>query len=78
MKSVWPKVVKDRIQATYGYFAGSLIVTAASAYSIARSAFVHRWMRASPWLVSIKVKLKVKSIKSNFYSYITFRQLVVG
>jgi FtsH-binding integral membrane protein len=44
-------VVRERIQATYGYFAGSLVITAASAYGIARSRFIHRWMAASPWLV---------------------------
>jgi hypothetical protein len=50
-ESLWPKVVRERIQATYTYFAGSLMVTAASAYGIARSRFIHRWMAASPWLV---------------------------
>ncbi|XP_028406026.1 growth hormone-inducible transmembrane protein-like [Dendronephthya gigantea] len=48
--SLWPKVVRERIQATYGYFAGSLVITAASAYGIARSRFIHRWMAASPLL----------------------------
>ena len=45
-------MVRERIQATYGYFAGSLVITAASAYSIARSRFIGRWMAASPLLVS--------------------------
>ena len=43
-------MVRERIQATYGYFAGSLVITGASAYGIARSSLIHRWMAASPWL----------------------------
>ncbi|VVC92215.1 unnamed protein product [Leptidea sinapis] len=31
---LWPQYVKDRIKATYGYIAGSLIVTAGSAITV--------------------------------------------
>ncbi|EDO32604.1 predicted protein, partial [Nematostella vectensis] len=47
---MWPQVVRDRIHATYAYFAGSLAVTAGAAYSISRSRAVYTMMRASPLL----------------------------
>ena len=37
-KSVaWPQFIRERIRTTYGYVAGSLLFTAGSAISIARS-----------------------------------------
>ncbi|KXJ09778.1 Growth hormone-inducible transmembrane protein [Exaiptasia diaphana] len=48
---IWPQVVKDRIRSTYGYFAGSLAITAMSAYAVSRSRAVHTMMRSSPLLV---------------------------
>lgn len=48
---VWPQVVRDRVRSTYSYFAGSLAVTAVSAYVISQSRAVFTLMRASPWLV---------------------------
>ena len=52
---VWPQVVRDRVQSTYSYFAGSLAVTAVTAYAISQSRAVYTLMRASPWLVSCVV-----------------------
>lgn len=48
---VWPQVVRDRVRSTYTYFAGSLAVTAATAYGISQSRAIYTMMRASPWLV---------------------------
>lgn len=50
---VWPQVVRDRVRSTYTYFAGSLAVTAVTAYTISQSRAIYTLMRASPWLVSI-------------------------
>ena len=49
---VWPQVVRDRVRSTYTYFAGSLAVTAVTAYAISQSRAIYTLMRASPWLVS--------------------------
>jgi len=49
---VWPQVVRDRVRSTYSYFAGSLALTAGTAYAISQSRAVYTLMRASPWLVS--------------------------
>lgn len=48
---VWPQVVRDRVRSTYSYFAGSLALTAGTAYAISQSRAVYTLMRASPWLV---------------------------
>lgn len=53
---MWPQVVRDRIRSTYGYFAGSLALTAGAAYAISRSRAVHTLMRTSPLLVSIHLQ----------------------
>ena len=50
---VWPQVVRDRVRSTYTYFAGSLAVTAGTAYAISQSRAIYTLMRASPWLVSL-------------------------
>ena len=55
---VWPQVVRDRVRSTYTYFAGSLAVTAATAYGISQSRAIYTMMRASPWLVSVLLLLK--------------------
>lgn len=55
---VWPQVVRDRVRSTYSYFAGSLAVTAVSAYVISQSRAVFTLMRASPWLVSNWLQLR--------------------
>jgi hypothetical protein len=34
---LWSQTVRDRVKSTYMYFGGSLMVTAASAYQIAKS-----------------------------------------
>lgn len=62
LSSLWPKVVQERIRSTYGYFAGSLFITAASAYGIARSRFIHRWMAASPLLVRLAIEQSTQSL----------------
>ena len=51
---VWPQVVRDRVRSTYTYFAGSLALTAGTAYAISQSRAVFTLMRASPWLVSFE------------------------
>ena len=38
---VWPQVVRDRVRSTYTYFAGSLTVTAATAYGISPVSYTH-------------------------------------
>lgn len=48
---VWPQVVRDRVRSTYSYFAGSLALTAGTAYGISQSRAIYTLMRASPWLV---------------------------
>ncbi|XP_067046499.1 growth hormone-inducible transmembrane protein-like [Acropora muricata] len=48
---VWPQIVRDRVRSTYTYFAGSLALTAGTAYAISQSRAIHTLMRASPWLV---------------------------
>ena len=50
---MWPQVVRDRVRSTYGYFTGSLMVTAGAAYGISRSRFIFTMLRASPWLVRL-------------------------
>lgn len=49
---VWPQVVRDRVRSTYSYFAGSLALTAGTAYAISQTRAIYTLMRASPWLVS--------------------------
>lgn len=48
---LWPQVVRERVRSTYAYFAGSLGVTAITAYAISQSRFIYTLMRASPLLV---------------------------
>ena len=50
---VWPQIVRDRVRSTYTYFAGSLALTAGTAYAISQSRAIHTLMRASPWLVGL-------------------------
>lgn len=52
---VWPQVVRDRVRSTYTYFAGSLALTAGTAYAISQSRAIYTLMRASPWLVSLRL-----------------------
>ena len=49
--SVWPSYVKERINATYGYFGAGLGMTAASALSIARSPTLMRLATANSMMV---------------------------
>ena len=59
---VWPQVVRDRVRSTYSYFAGSLALTAGTAYAISQSRAIYTLMRASPWLVS-SIILNISLIK---------------
>lgn len=63
---VWPQVVRDRVRSTYSYFAGSLALTAGTAYAISQSRAVYTLMRASPWLVSsITLNLSLLKLSSS-------------
>lgn len=63
---VWPQVVRDRVRSTYSYFAGSLALTAGTAYAISQSRAVYTLMRASPWLVSsIIINLSLIKLSSS-------------
>lgn len=57
--SIWPQYVKDRIQSTYMYFAGSIGMTALSAAAVSRSPALMNLMTKSSWLVSFVIKIKV-------------------
>ena len=48
---LWPQVVRERVRSTYAYFAGSLGMTALTAYAVSQSRFIFTMMRASPLLV---------------------------
>ncbi|XP_001365591.1 growth hormone-inducible transmembrane protein [Monodelphis domestica] len=47
---IWPQYVKDRIHATYMYFAGSVGLTALSALAISRSPGLMAFMMKGSWL----------------------------
>lgn len=51
--SIWPQYVKDRIQTTYMYFAGSIGLTALSAVAVSRSPALMSLMTKGSWLVSL-------------------------
>lgn len=53
---MWPQYVKDRIQSTYAYFGGSVLLTAASAAAIFRSPVLLNLMSRSG-IVSIVVTM---------------------
>lgn len=57
--SIWPQYVKDRIQSTYMYFAGSIGMTALSAVAVSRSPALMSLMTRGSWLVSFVIKIKV-------------------
>lgn len=57
--SIWPQYVKDRIQSTYMYFAGSIGMTALSAAAVSRSPALMNLMTKGSWLVSFVIKIKV-------------------
>jgi FtsH-binding integral membrane protein len=48
--AIWPQVVKDRMKATYMYFGGSLIFTAASAVAVARSPTMLNLVSRGGWM----------------------------
>jgi len=48
---MWPQYVRDRIHATYSYFGGSIILTAASAAAAFRSPVMMNLMMKNSWLV---------------------------
>lgn len=47
---LWPQYVKDRIKSTYTYFGGSIVITAASAYSVFQSPKLLNMMMKNSWL----------------------------
>lgn len=51
--SLWPQYVKDRIKTTYGYIAGSLIITAGSAVAVFRTPALLNLVARSGWMVSL-------------------------
>lgn len=63
---VWPQVVRDRVRSTYSYFAGSLALTAGTAYAISQSRAIYTLMRASPWVVS-SIILNISLIKIELF-----------
>jgi FtsH-binding integral membrane protein len=48
--SLWPQYVKERIQNTYAYFGGSVVLTAASAAAIFRSPTLFNLVSRSGWV----------------------------
>jgi FtsH-binding integral membrane protein len=48
---MWPQYVRDRIHATYAYFGGSIILTAASAAAAFRSPVIMNMMMRNSWMV---------------------------
>ncbi|XP_039926520.1 growth hormone-inducible transmembrane protein [Hirundo rustica] len=48
--AIWPQYVKDRIQSTYMYFAGSIGMTALSAVAVSRSPALMNLMTKGSWL----------------------------
>ncbi|NXN85622.1 GHITM protein, partial [Bombycilla garrulus] len=48
--AIWPQYVKDRIQSTYMYFAGSIGMTALSAAAVSRSPALMNLMARGSWL----------------------------
>ena len=55
--SIWPQFIKDRISATYGYYASSLFVTLCSAVSVA----------SSPTLIRLKMKMNPTFVIQIFF-----------
>ncbi|XP_010620904.1 growth hormone-inducible transmembrane protein [Fukomys damarensis] len=47
---IWPQYVKDRIQSTYMYLAGSIGLTALSALAVARSPVLMNFMMRGSWV----------------------------
>ena len=62
--SLWPQYVKDRIKATYGYIAGSLMVTAGSAITVFRTPALLNLVARNGWMVSYFMKSIVQLTKS--------------
>ncbi|KAL4712945.1 hypothetical protein ACJJTC_012015 [Scirpophaga incertulas] len=48
--SLWPQYVKDRIKATYGYIAGSLLLTAGSAATVFRTPALLNLVARNGWM----------------------------
>ncbi|XP_066180271.1 growth hormone-inducible transmembrane protein [Sylvia atricapilla] len=48
--AIWPQYVKDRIQSTYMYFAGSIGMTALSAVAVSRTPALMNLMTKGSWL----------------------------
>lgn len=59
--SLWPKYVKDRIKATYGYIAGSIVVTAGSAYTVFRTPALLNLVARNGWMVSLKIIITISN-----------------
>lgn len=53
---LWPQYVKDRIRSTYGYIAGSLVITAGSAVTVFRTPALLQLVSRNGWM-SILVTL---------------------
>jgi len=47
---IWPQYVRDRIHATYAYFGGSIVITAASAAAAFRSPTIMNLMMKNSWV----------------------------
>ncbi|CAG4998379.1 unnamed protein product [Parnassius apollo] len=47
---LWPQYVKDRIKATYGYIAGSLVLTAGSAITVFRTPALLNLVARNGWM----------------------------
>uniref|UniRef100_A0A2A4JJC8 Growth hormone-inducible transmembrane protein n=1 Tax=Heliothis virescens TaxID=7102 RepID=A0A2A4JJC8_HELVI len=59
---LWPKYVKDRIKATYGYIAGSIALTAGSAYTVFRTPALLNLVARSGWMsIMVTVALMIGS-----------------
>ncbi|KOB71710.1 Transmembrane BAX inhibitor motif-containing protein 5, partial [Operophtera brumata] len=50
---LWPQYVKDRIKATYGYIAGSLVLTAGSAITVFRTPALLNLVARNGWMSMI-------------------------
>ncbi|CAH1644805.1 unnamed protein product [Spodoptera littoralis] len=47
---LWPQYVKDRIKATYGYIAGSIVLTGGSAYTVFRTPALLNLVARNGWM----------------------------
>lgn len=50
---IWPEYVKQRVQATYAYFAGSILITAASSFAVFNSPRLLHMVTRSGWMSMI-------------------------